>query len=327
MEIGKIKSKDLEKYVFDNITSNRDEVLINGGTGIDNAVLDFGGDLIVTSTDPITGASKNIGSIAINVSVNDVACQCADPVGVLLTILLPPSTTIDELDEIIRDANETCNRLSIDIVGGHTEVTDAVTKILLSTTVIGRVKEENRPKIEEIKPGDVVAVSKYIGLEGTSIIASDVEEFRNHLNEEERKIALELHEEISVLKESKIASKYNVRHMHDITEGGIYGALWETSIAINHGIKSNYKDFPILNLTKKIEDFYNIDCCKLISSGSMLMVFDKDDFERFKEEMERENIKVTRVGEVIEDKKAIVFKGGEEIILEEPGSDELYSVI
>jgi len=327
MEIGKIKSKDLEKYIFDNLSSNRKEVVVKSGTGLDNAVLDFGGDLIVASTDPITGASKNIGSIAINVSVNDVSCQCADPVGVLLTILLPPETNIEKLDEIIKDANETCKKLKVDIVGGHTEVTDVVNKILLSTTVIGRVDPLKIPKIEDINTGDVVAVSKYIGLEGTSIIASDVEEFRNKLSKKEREVALSLHEEISVLKESKIASKYNVKHMHDITEGGLYGALWETSIAINHGICADFNEFPILDLTKKIEDFYKIDCCKLISSGSMLMIFSKEDFEKFKEEAENENIKITKIGEVTSENIAKVIKDEKELELREPEPDELYKVV
>lgn len=327
MEIGKLKAELLEKYIFNNLSSNREEVIVKSGTGLDNAVLDFGGDLIVASTDPITGASKNIGSLAINVSVNDVSCQCADPVGVLMTVLIPPSATIDDLKEIIDDANRTATKLNVDIVGGHTEITDAVNKILISTTVLGRVNKDIRPDIKSIKPGDVIAVSKYIGIEGTSIIAHDKSNIREVLNEEELKLAISLSDEISVLKESRIASKYGVKHMHDITEGGLYGALWETGVAIDYGLATYYDDIPVLDVTKKVSKFYGIDPMRLISSGSMLMIFDKDKFNEFKKETENEGIKVTKIGEVVKENKTVVVFNDKTLTLSEPGSDELYKII
>lgn len=327
MKIGKLKTDLLEKYIFNNLNSNRDEVRVRSGIGLDCAVLDFGGDLIVTSTDPITGASKNIGSLAINVSVNDVSCQCADPVGVLMTVLIPPSATIEELKEIIEDANATAKKLNVDIIGGHTEVTEAVNKILISTTVLGRVNREVIPDIKKVKAGDVVAVSKNVAIEGTSIIANERDDIEEVLNEEEIKFAKALSENISVLKESKLALKHGVKHMHDITEGGIYGALWETGAAIGYGIRANYNDIPILDITKKIAEFYSIDSMKLISSGSMLMVFDKDEFENFKSDAEKNGIKVTKIGEVTKEKVMEVFTKDDVIRLSDPDSDELYKVI
>lgn len=327
MKIGKLKTDLLEKYIFNNLNSNRDEVRVRSGIGLDCAVLDFGGDLIVTSTDPITGASKNIGSLAINVSVNDVSCQCADPVGVLMTVLIPPSATIDELKEIIEDANATAKKLNVDIIGGHTEVTEAVNKILISTTVLGRVNREVMPDIKKVKVGDVVAVSKNVAIEGTSIIANERDDIEEVLNEEEIKFAKSLSENISVLKESKLALKHGVKHMHDITEGGLYGALWETGAAISYGIRANYDDIPILDITKKIAEFYSIDPMKLISSGSMLMIFDKDEFEDFKSDAEKSGIKVTKIGELTKEKVIEVFTNDDVIRLSDPDSDELYKVI
>lgn len=327
MKIGKLKTELLEKYIFNSLSSNRDEVVIRGGVGLDNAVMDFGGDLIVASTDPITGATKNIGSLAINVSVNDVSCQCADPVGVLMTVLIPPSATIEELKEIIEDANATAKKLNVDIIGGHTEVTEAVNKILISTTVLGRANKASIPDLSTIKIGDVIAISKYVGIEGTSIISQEKDDISEVLNEEEIKFAKALSENISVLKESKLASKYGVKYMHDITEGGLYGALWETGVAVGHGLRAYYENIPLLDVTNKISKFYEIDPMKLISSGSMLMIFDKDKFKDFKEETEKFGIKVTDIGEVIEGKDTEVIAYDQILILSEPSSDELYRVL
>lgn len=327
LEIGKLKTELLEKYIFNNLSSNREEVIIKSGTGLDNAVMDFGGDLIVASTDPITGASKNIGSLAINVSVNDVSCQGADPVGVLMTVLIPPSATLEDLKEIVEDANKTAKKLNVDIIGGHTEITDAVNKILISTTVLGRVNRKVMPDPKSIKAGDVVAVSKYLGIEGTSIIAHDKDDVSEILSEEELKFAKSLADDISVLREARLATKYGVKHMHDITEGGLYGALWETGVALGHGLRAYYDEIPILDETKKIAEFYGLDPMRLISSGSMLMIFDKDKFIDFKDEADKRGIKITKIGEVIDDKHTEVIVGYEVISLSEPGSDELYKVV
>ena len=327
LEIGKLKTELLEKYIFNKLSSNREEVIIKSGTGLDCAVMDFGGDLIVASADPITGASKNIGSLAINVSVNDVSCQCADPVGVLMTVLIPPSARLEDLKEIIEDANNTAKKLNVDIIGGHTEITDVVNKILISTTVLGRVNKKNMPDIKSIKAGDVIAVSKYVGIEGTSIISNEKDEVKEILSRKELEFAKSLSKDISVLKESRLASKYGVKHMHDITEGGLYGALWETGVAIGQGLRIYYDDIPILDETNKIAEFYGIDPMKLISSGSMLMIFDKDKFKDFKNEAEKNGIKISEIGEVTEEKSTQVIANDQILILSEPGSDELYKVI
>ena len=327
LEIGKLKTELLEKYIFNKLSSNREEVIVKSGTGLDCAVMDFAGDLIVASTDPITGASKNIGSLAINVSVNDVSCQCADPVGLLMTVLIPPSASLEDLKEIIEDANNTAKKLNVDIIGGHTEITDAVNKILISTTVLGRVHKKNMPDIKSIKAGDLIAVSKYVGIEGTSIICNEKDEVKEILSQKELEFAKSLSQDISVLKESRLASKYGVKHMHDITEGGLYGALWETGVALGQGLRAYYDDIPLLDETNKIAEFYGIDPMRLISSGSMLMIFDKDKYKDFKNEAEKNGIKISEIGEVTEEKSTQVIANDQILILSEPGSDELYKVI
>ena len=325
MEIGKVSNNDLEKYVFKNINSHRKEVLTKSSIGIDTAVLDFDGDLIVTSVDPITGANKNLGYLAINISVNDVSCQGADPVGVLISILLPAESKLEDLNKIMEDAERACRQNNLEIIGGHTEVTDAVNKIVLTTTVIARVNKNKMPKISSIKVGDVIAVSKDIGLEGTSIILE--EKGNEFLSEDElRKESIDI-KDLSVLREAKIAVDFNVKYMHDVTEGGIYGALWECSEAIGKGIEVDNIKIPVKDVTKKIGSHYNINIYGLISSGSMLMVFNEEDFKAYKKACLEKNIKITQIGEVTEENKKILIDNGKKTEIPEPASDELYKII
>ena len=138
MEIGKVSNEILEKIVFSNIKRIREEVLVRAGIGEDNGIIDFGEKVCVISTDPITSTTKDIGRLAIHISCNDVSTSGAEPLAVLLTILCPPQTTEQELEEIMKDAANAAADINVEIIGGHTEVTDAVNRIIINTTVVGK---------------------------------------------------------------------------------------------------------------------------------------------------------------------------------------------
>ncbi|MFY9428630.1 MAG: AIR synthase related protein, partial [bacterium] len=95
MKTGKIPPEILERAVLPFAGARRREVLVGPKFGEDCAVLDLGKYLLVLSTDPITGATADLGKLAVHVSCNDVAATGAEPVGILFTLLLPPGTGED----------------------------------------------------------------------------------------------------------------------------------------------------------------------------------------------------------------------------------------
>ncbi|MDO5040785.1 MAG: AIR synthase related protein [Peptoniphilus sp.] len=328
MKIGKLTNEQLKEYIFKNIDLKRKEVLHGGGVGADTAVMDFGGDLIVASTDPITGADKNLGILSINVAINDVVSQGADPVGVLLSVLIPPDVELNRLKEIIVEANEECNKLNLDIIGGHTEVTDAVNRIIITATAIGRVQREDLPDYTKIEEGDIVAISKHIAIEGSSIIYSNKkDELKSILTESEIDELEHSINLLSVLEEAAISVKYGVKHMHDITEGGVYGALTETSKLIEKNIVINKNDIPVKTSTLKIAQHFNLDVHRLISSGSMIFIMPEKNFDDFKEECQSRDILITKIGEIKEGENLTVVSDEGEIVLSEISPDELYRLL
>ncbi len=327
MEIGKLPNDILEKIVISNIKTKREEVLVGAAIGKDSAIVDFGEDVCVMSTDPITGATKDLGSLAIHISCNDVATSGAEPIGVLLTILAPPETTEDEIESIMIDASRAAKEIKIEIIGGHTEITDGVNRIIISTTVIGKQKKSKIPSVEDIKVGDKVLVTKYVGIEGTSIIAKELEDkLRDKIGEEGLKEAQNLGHMISVVKEGIICGKIGVKYMHDITEGGVFGAVWEASKAINKGIKIKEDLIPVKDVTRKLGALLDIDIYRLISSGSMLIIADEKKAGEITVELYKNGINSTVIGEIIES-NVILEKDGNMVEIEPPTSDELYKVL
>ena len=177
MKVGKIPESILERSVIRQIHNKRPEVLMGSGVGEDCAAIQLAADeVFVLSTDPITGTARDIGHLAIRVTNNDLASAGAEPVGVLLTILLPERTTEPELKEIILQAESACREDGIQIVGGHTEVTAQVKQPIVSVTGLGKVKKGHLVSTGGAEPGMDFVMTKAIALEGTSILAKDLEE-------------------------------------------------------------------------------------------------------------------------------------------------------
>ncbi|MBS7006985.1 AIR synthase family protein [Anaerostipes sp.] len=325
MKIGKIPESTLKKVILEQLGTKRDEVLIGPGIGEDCAALKLGeGEVFVLSTDPITGADKEAGRLAVHVTANDLVSSGAEPVGLMLTVLLPPETKEKELKQLAAEMQEECVKLGIAVIGGHTEVTDAVRKPLISVTGVGKVKEDRLLSTKGARPGQDIVVTKYIGLEGTGIIASEQEDLlKERFSEDfldEAKACLEY---ISVVPEGKIAGTY-ASAMHDITEGGIYGALWEVAQASGVGLEVSIEDIPVKQHTVELCEFFNLNPYQLISSGSMLITTDHGN--ALVRALEQEGIKASVIGRTTDSKDKIIYREGKAASLEAPKQDELYKI-
>ena len=327
-DVGKLSNEELDALILSKIKSKRKEVLGASSIGEDTAMLDFGGDLIVLSSDPITGAAENLGALAIHISVNDVATKSADAVGVLLTLLLPVNTTSEDIETIMADAQKAADAVNMDIIGGHTEITDTVSKPIMISTVVGRVSKDKVPDPSKVRIGDVVAMSKYAGLEGTAILATDCANALKDIGEALLREGQALVDQLSVQAEGEVAADFSIRAMHDVTEGGVEGAIWEMAQALKVGMAIDKEAIPVLESTKAVAKKAEVDLYRLISSGSMLVVLAKDDFEAMEKKLHDRGILFTKIGEVTEGDRVVYKKsrGGEEEIAA-PGPDALYGAL
>ena len=327
MKAGKLDSDLLKSIVFNNITHHRDEILIRPGIGEDCAVIDFGDYACVISTDPITGAVNEIGRLAVHISCNDIASNGVEPMGLMLTIMAPEGTTEDEINQIMKQAGEAAAELKVEIIGGHTEITPAVNRVIISSTAIGRQLKEKVVFTKGAKPMDVIVMTKNVALEGTAILAHDWEErLRRDLGDQVVNEAKQMIKDISVVKEGVIAGKVGVTGMHDITEGGLLGALWEMCEASLVGALLYKEKVNIAPSTEKICQYFNIDPFRLISSGCMLITVSKDKAEELLKELKRGGVSASVIGQVTSTDRYI--KDGEDLFeIDPPESDELYKVL
>ena len=327
MKIGKVPVEILKKQIIGRITTRREEVLVGSAVGEDCAVLDFGDELCVISTDPITGAVAEIGSLAIDIACNDIASNGAEPVAVMMTVLAPEGTTAEDLSQIMEDAAGAAKRVNVEIMGGHTEITDVVNRVLISTVALGKHSRNAMVTTAGAQVGDVVFMTKAAGLEGTAILAHDQEEkLKEQVSSEVLTNAKALKHQISVVPEGIIAGRVGAHSMHDATEGGVLGALWELAEASQKGLIIELDQIPVLPETQAICQVFQIDPYRLISSGVMVMTVPPQRQQAMKDALSEAGISWAVLGTVTEGDRILV-KDGVSLPMNPPDVDELYRAL
>ena len=106
MKVGKLNWDDLKAIIDENRGYKREDVRIRSSIGEDCSVINFGDYECIVSTDPITGAESGIGRLAVHINCNDIASSGVEPVGILVTILAPENTTLEQIKQVMNEIHE-----------------------------------------------------------------------------------------------------------------------------------------------------------------------------------------------------------------------------
>lgn len=317
LRLGKLDNDDLERLVLKKFQRVRPESLSSPTIGQDCAMLDLGGDLVVLSCDPITSAGiTHLGRLTVHVSCNDAAAAGAEPVGLLVTLLMPPTGSMEEISRISDDLAFAAQLANVDILGGHTEVTDSVVRPVTSATVIARQPRGN--VLRGMRPGDEIVMTKWAAIEGTAILSEDFSARLANVSSSILASARALSSQLSIVAESKVAMRSGATAMHDVTEGGVLGAAWELGYANSCAVNIDPTEIPVREETRVICDALTLDPLRLIGSGSLLIACENG--ARLCAALHSEGIPSRIIGRAIEGKTS--FAGT--FLLEEPHADEIY---
>ncbi len=324
MRIGKLDPDVLKRDIFPYLGKKRKEVILRAEIGEDSAVLDFDGELAVFSVDPITGAGEHVGYFAVNVSVNDVVTNGAEPLALMISALFPEEIEKEDIVSLMKEIHKTASSLGVEVVGGHTEVTKGLKFPILTTFAIGKVSKDKLLTSSSSSPGDTIIITKGVGIEGTSILASI---FSSELEETYGRDFVERAKgylyNISVVKEALLVRDY-VSSMHDATEGGVYGAIYELSYASGLGFVIYEDSIPVSYETRKICDYFHINPYFLISSGTLIITTPHK--EEVLDILKSNNIEAWPVG-VMVDGDMRIKRGNREYPFVPQTQDELWKIL
>ena len=304
-------------------------VLVPPGLGFDCAVIAPGSDLLVVKSDPITFATEDIGWYLVQVNANDLATTGATPRWLLLTMLLPAGMTTPALVErVSAQVRDACATLNIAIVGGHTEVTHGLDRVLLVGTLLGEVPAGRLVTPRGARPGDRLLLTKGVPIEATALLAR---EFPSRLTG--WMSPAELAEAqgflrtpgLSVVPDARLAmAAGRVTAMHDPTEGGLSGALWELAEASGYGLWFDPGLVPIPPLAARVCAAFGLDPMAALASGALLMTVAPADAAAIQRALEANGIACAALGAVDGGPPAVWQAHGEaRTLLPRPARDEI----
>ncbi len=302
---GKLPNRMLDRFLGDREPGDP-SLLIGPGVGEDTAAVALGreDEVLILKSDPITFATDEMAYYTLVVNANDVATSGGTPRWLLTTLLFPPGTTGEQAGRLMASLQRWCGRLGVTLCGGHTEITDSVTKPVVVGQMVGTARRSRLLDKRRIRPGDQILLTKALAVEGTAILAR---EFRPGLeslgvppDEISRCGEFLFTPGISVLEEAEtVLESGGVTALHDVTEGGAATALDELTRAGRHRIRVWAHRIPVYPETARICSLLGIDPLGLIGSGSLLIVCRPDSRERLREALGDRGIQATWVGEVL----------------------------
>ena len=307
---GKLQPEVLSRTVLSLSGAKRDDLLVGGGLGEDAALIHTPEGILVAASDPVTGADTNAGSLLVHINANDVACKGADPSWIIVTLIVPDALGVTFIERTMREIHETCSQMGIAIAGGHTELTDKYLQPVLSATMLGMTRYTLSTR--NIRPGDVIIATGHAGLEGMSILAHDKPGlFGGIFTEGELAVIRSWAGELSIVRQAKILREFAC-YMHDPTEGGINGALLETSQACGLGLEPE-ENLPVHPLTVRAAQALGFNPLNLISSGMLLAVVKPEKAQEARGALAEQGIESCVIGKFVEGKGNAELDAHEEL--------------
>ena len=320
LPLGKLNNKLLIKILND---------IKNDGAspkiGEDSATINIRNDNnLLLSSDPITFDSENIGEYILDICANDIYAAGGEPKWFLITILIPPKTSYNKLKRVISKVNSRAQSLKVDIIGGHTEVTESVNKIVLSGTIVGRINKNFVPN-QIVKGNQSIILGGQAGIEGSKIIVENTESNHKIISKLKKSIK---NLTISVNNIAKIAiSTGKIIKMHDPTEGGISTALHELCEFSDIGCEIIENEIKFVDNFNEACQILNLNPLGVISSGCLLMICKEKDSSEIINKLRSSDIPAIKIGKTTNSKKRnIIKKDGKKENLERFDQDEIIKI-
>lgn len=321
---------DLLRSILADIPRTDPRVRVGPDVGEDAAVIDVGGRSLVLSTDPVTFATDRIGSYAVHVNANDVAVMGARPAWFFAVVLLPEATATRTLAKtIMSDIRSACERLGVALCGGHTEITAGLPRPIVVGQMVGEVEPAALKRKTSVAVGDRVLLTRGIAIEGTALLARERRATLGHTVRPallDRAARFLVDPGISVVSAALTAAATGdaVHAMHDPTEGGLAGGLYELVARAALGVRIVRDRIHVFPETEAMCAALDLDPLKLIASGALLIAVSPDGAGKAIEALKAKKISVADIGEVTPANEGLTLVDGKQTVtIEPPARDEI----
>jgi len=336
-EIGKISAEIFEELIFPRLGANSDSVLVGPKHGTDVGIVTIGGKAVSFTTDPVFIVPEygweRAAWFAIHILTSDAVTCGLPPRFLSIDLNLPMEMTKEQLETMWQTMHSECQKLGISVIAGHTaRYENCHYPMVGGATVVGVGGMEDYVTPAFIRAGDEIIITKGPAIEATGIFAAMFpqlieREFGTNFRQRSEQVFYQM----SVVKDAMTAITVGVRQdgvtaMHDATECGIWGGLYELAEAAGLGVRVEQEKIVITDCITEICYYFKINPYASISEGTLIIACRRHKSGEVVRALAKEGICSSVVGEFTPPEKGMILvKGGKEEKLEHPIVDPFWN--
>lgn len=323
MKMGKTSITITRRSILKQLGSRREEALIQPSLYESCAGIKVAeGQDIIASEATLFGSQKELGIYAMIQAVNQIVVRGAQPIGVMVRILLSSHAHESRLKAMVGHLEAAASGQNLEILLAEAEVVPVISSTIVTVTALGTVAGGKDFTTDKDKQRRDLVLTKWIGLDGTLRILGE-----KHGQLEQRFVPAFLQRieqwsgELAVMQEVGIARQSGATTIRQVGEGGIFAALWAMSEEMGAGIEVELNKITIRQETVEICEFFRLNPYLLSSAGSTLIA--ADDGGALVDQLSAEGICAAVIGHTTAKREKVIINGEDKRFLDRPAPDEI----
>ena len=337
-EIGKISPEVFEELIYPRLGAKRKSVLVPPQNGVDVGIVEIGDQAMAVTTDPVfivpEYGYEKAAWFALHILTSDVVTSGLHPTYLSIDLNLPMEMTGDQLEVMWCVMHEQCEKLGMAVVCGHTARYENCHFPMVGGATVMAVGSKDvyvTPKLASV--GDCIIITKGPAIESSGIFSAMFpDKIASEFGQSFADKAQNLFYQMSVVEDAMTAVSVGVRDngvtaMHDATECGIWGGVYELAQAAGLGARLNKDDIVVEEGVLEISNLFGIDDpYAAISEGTLIISCKPHRSEEVVHALKAKGIPASIVGELTDPAKGIiVISDGQERPFQHPGVDPFWN--
>jgi hydrogenase expression/formation protein HypE len=335
-EIGKISPEIFNELIYPRLGAKNNQVIVGPQHGVDVGITQIGDKAVSITCDPVFIVPEygweRAAWFAIHIIASDSVTSGLKPTYLSIDLNLPMEMTKDQLTILWDIIHQQCVKMGINVITGHTARYEGCHYPMVGGATIigvGEMNEYVTPKLAKV--GDRIIITKGPAIEASGIFATMFPKLlEEKFGEQFSRKAQDIFYKMSVVEDGTTAvgigrRENGVTAMHDATECGIWGGLYEIGQSSGLGVRVEKEKIVIEDGVKEICDYFNIDPYSSISEGTLILTCKPHKADQIVEALVKKGIKASVVGELTRPENGMVLvKNGKEMKLEHPIVDPFW---
>lgn len=330
-KLGKIHPDFFNQHIYHKLGKPDKSVIVKPQNGVDFGVVDLGDQVMVLSTDPFFIA-KELGIekaawFAVHIIASDVAVSGIAPKYLAIDLNLPPEMSQDELVRMWNAVHKECNKLGISVVTGHTARYAGCNYPMVGGGMVFGFGQKKDLIVPCAKVGDAIIISKGPAIETCGLMSAYFPKFlEKKYGKTFVKRAQNIFYQMSTIKDALVAASVGgLTAMHDATECGIWGGLFEIAMHSQVGMCIDKNKIILPEEVRLVCECFDMDPYKSISEGTLLATANPRKAKEIVIALEKAGIASSIVGEVTAKSKGMqIIDGDKSYQLEHPRVDPFW---